>query len=642
MQSSHRKAESGGFLKSTLAVYIKHIVLVLLVVSPAAGYQAAYFYGSFKPHFFIAPFIVSVVIGTLLGRSVVLKQRLLRQGEQFRAIADLAQEFTYFRRIDGRYEYVSPACMAMTGYSPSEFYASPNLLDNLIHPEDRERWEKHLHNVNNGGIAERMELRLVSRDNKVVWFSHICAPVFDEHGTQTGVRSTNLDITRKKEDEVRIERMAYFDPLTDLPNRRSLMRYIQSRIGSAHTAQQAFSLLFLDLNRFKNINDSLGHSFGDRLLRLVAERLRTACKSGCMVSRFGGDEFVILLMGVRSEEAAREMAQRLLHVIEQPFEMEGVDLHVSASVGIAFYPKDGEDVETLIRNADVAMYKTKRGGDDNISVYSSHFSDEAAYFVSTENSVHKGLINDEFVAYYQPKVDMRNGRIVGLEALARWQHPTRGMIQPGDFIPIAEETGQINALGRQLLKQVTRDIYRWQELGVALPVALNVSARQFADHDYTHNLITVIEASGCAVSLVELEITERVFLGDIESAAERLHQLRGAGLSIALDDFGTGYSSFNYIKDLPIDTLKIDRSFIKHIDSNTAEHAIIKALVSLCGDLRLNIVVEGVETEVQKEALLALGCDVAQGFHFYRPISAEQVEELLLRQAKDGAVQRTC
>jgi EAL domain-containing protein (putative c-di-GMP-specific phosphodiesterase class I) len=337
-------------------------------------------------------------------------------------------------------------------------------------------------------------------------------------------------------------------------------------------------------------------------------------------------------MGVGSRDAASEMARRLLSVIEQPLEVDGVDLHVSASVGITFYPEDGRDEDTLIRNADVAMYKTKRGSGSNISIYSSDFSEEAANFVSTESKVQKGLINQEFVAYYQPKVDMRNGRIVGLEALARWEHPESGMIPPGDFIPIAEETGQINQLGRQILNQVATDVKRWQELGVALPVAINVSARQFADHDYCADLVAGIKASGCTLSLIELEITEQVFLGDMTTAIERLRRLRAAGLTIALDDFGTGYSSFNYIKDLPIDTLKIDRSFITHIDSDKAEYAIIKALVSMCDDLRLNMVVEGVETANQRDALVSLGCSNAQGFLFHRPMPVSEIEALLLNQ----------
>jgi len=615
-----------------VGIYIKHILLTMMVVGPAAATQAFNYYGSFELRFFFIPFLVSLLVGAVLGRSALLKLRLKNQGEQFRAIADLAKEFTYFRRIDGHYEYVSPACEAMTGYTPQDFYQTPNLMDLLIYPEDRELWKRHVHDINDGGEAESFDLRLVSRDDRIVWFSHICAPVFDERGEQVGVRSTNMDITQRKEDAAHIERMAFYDPLTELPNRRSLVHHIRSEIGNTDRTGEPFAVLFLDLNRFKHINDSFGHSFGDRLLKLIAERLYAACHEQCMVSRFGGDEFIILMRGLQDTGLAAEMAKQLLLVIEQPLELDGVDLHVSASIGIAFYPDDGSDEESLIRNADVAMYKTKKDTGGNVRVYSADFSDEATHLVTTESRIQKGILNREFVAYYQPKVDMRNGKVIGMEALARWLHPELGMIAPGEFIPVAEETGQINILGWQVLEQVLADVCRWQEEGIAVPAAINVSARQFADHDFCKHLVQLIADSGCAHTLLEIEITEQVFLGDIETAADRLRYLRSAGLTIALDDFGTGYSSFNYIKQLPIDTLKVDRSFISHIDSDRTEFAIIKALVSLCQDLRLNMVVEGIETPLQREALVSLGCDKGQGYHFFRPMPSNEIERLLQKQ----------
>jgi len=630
----------GRAAQAAPVVYAKHILVMLLVIAPVASLQAHYYYGGFDLHFFFAPLFVSLVIGALLGRTALLKERLSRQGENFRAIADLAQEFTYYRRVDGQYEYVSPASLAMTGYSPRDFYDTPDLMNLLIHPDDHSRWMTHVHTINDGGEPVNLEVRLVARDGRIVWFQHVCAPVYDEQGKQIGVRSTNLDVTRQKEGEERIEHMAYYDLLTGLPNRRSLVNRIEQQIHTAAGAARPFALLFLDIHRFKHINDSFGHNFGDRLLQEVATRLGQVCGDACVVSRFGGDEFVILMPGASSKALVREMANALLAAVEQPLELDGMDLHVSACVGISLYPEDGTDGDTLIRNADVAMFQSKRDSASNIRFYSSAFSDEAVHFVSTEGKVQRGIANGEFVTFYQPKVDIRSGDIIGLEALARWRHPQLGMISPAEFIPVAEETGQIKALGSQILDQVLSDISHWQRLGVALPVAINVSARQFADHDYCHDLLATIDASPCALSLVELEITEQVFLGDIDSAIRRLHKLRAAGLSIALDDFGTGYSSFNYIKELPIDTLKIDRAFITHIDSNRAEYAIIKALVSLCRDLDLDMVVEGVESALQREALLELGCERAQGFYFYKPLSADKVTVMLQQQAGVGTAAR--
>lgn len=618
-----------------MLVYARHILLVMLLIAPVAGYQAYHFYPGFTLSFFVAPLTVALVVGSLLGRAVLLKQRLSEQREQFRAIADLAREFTYYRRADGRYEYVSPASLDMTGYAPDAFYSTRNLMDSLIHPEDVERWQAHVQAVNNGYGEDSFEVRLVARDGRIVWVRHICAPVCDRQGRQIGVRSTNIDITRHKDDEQRIQHMAYFDQLTDLPNRRSLGDAVAAKITSSDAEEDGFALLFIDLHRFKHINDSFGHRFGDRLLQEMAGRLGRCCDGDWLLSRFGGDEFVVLLPGGDDQAHAEQVARRLLSAIEQPLKLDGVDLHVSAGIGISLYPEDGADADSLIRNADVAMYKSKRGGNSHINFYSSHFSVEAVRLVTTEGKVQKALANGEFVAFYQPKVDIRSGRIVGLEALARWRHPEQGIITPEHFIAVSEETGQIKELGRQILEHVLRDVAHWLQDGVALPVAINVSARQFADHQYCAELGAAIEESGCPRSLLELEITEQVFLGDSTYAIERMHKLREAGLSIALDDFGTGYSSFNYIKLLPINTLKIDRCFISHIDSDPAEHAILKALVSLCEDLNLDMVVEGVETEVQKQALLELGCHSVQGFFFHRPVAAEEISELLMRQ-RDG------
>lgn len=623
-------------LRSAPFVYLKHILLTILLISPAAAYHSYHYYGGEEPRFFLLPLLISIILGFMLGRSVLLKQRLVQQGEQFRAIADLAHEFTYYRRVDGSYEYVSPACYAMTGYDQDDFYKTPNLMDLIIYPDDSDRWQEHVHAINDGGEPESFEIRLIARDGRIVWLKHICAAVYDEKGKHVGVRSTNLDVTQQKEDKARIEHMAYYDPLTELPNRRSLVNRIRAHINNRLTAEREFALLFFDINRFKHINDSFGHNFGDRMLKMIARRLQNACQHSCLVTRFGGDEFVIMLTGVGKKALAQKLAKRMLQVIEEPLVLDGVDLHVSAGVGISFYPADGKDEDTLIRNADVAMYKTKRENGENICCYSVDFSEEAENFISTESRLQKGLFNREFTPVYQPKVDMCSGRIVGLEALARWRHPRQGMLSPAEFIPIAEETGQIKEVGKQVLEQVIEDVSRWRQLGVALPVAVNVSARQFADHDFYHDLIQTITDSGCPTSLIELEITEQVFLGDLQYATDRLGQLRQAGLSIALDDFGTGYSSFTYIKELPIDTLKIDRSFISHIDTDKVEYAIIKALVSMCRDLQLTMVVEGVETHSQRQSLVELGCSRAQGFHFYRPMPSEEVEALLLEQEENA------
>jgi diguanylate cyclase (GGDEF)-like protein/PAS domain S-box-containing protein len=613
-------------------VYLLHILLALVVIFPVALTQAYRFFEELPPHFFFGPMFLSVIIGSLLSRSALLKRDLQSKTEQFRAIADLAQEFTYLRRVDGLYEYVSPSCIELTGYDQQAFYDTPNLMDQLIHPEDKERWERHIHHVNDKGCPEAFDLRLLAKDGTPVWFNHICMPVLNDKGEQVGVRSTNLNISERKQGEARIEHMAYFDVLTDLPNRRSLQRHIKGLIDVVATGGHDFPVLFLDLDRFKNINDSFGHQFGDRLLRIIARRIEEVSGEGALVCRFGGDEFVVVLDHTIPNATVKSFAAELLRAIELPLELDGVELHISASVGIAFYPGDGEDADTLIRNADVAMYKTKRQGSGNIHIYSANDSEAATHFITTETKIHKGLQQQEFIVYYQPKVDMVSGQIVGMEALARWQHPTQGLLSPADFIAVAEETGQINALGQQVLHQVLLDLAHWQREGIALPVAVNVSARQFAETEFGTTLVAMLAKEGVLPAWLELEVTEQVFLGDVATARERLMKLREAGLTIALDDFGTGFSSFGYLRQLPVDTLKIDRSFICNIDTDRAEIAIIRAIVSMCRELQLKVVVEGVETTDQADALLSLGCDVAQGYFYHYPMPVAELNHLLHRQ----------
>jgi len=610
-------------------IYLRYIALVMMVIYPVALTQAYRFFDSPPPQFLLAPTLAAIIIGSLLSRSVRLKFELQAKSEQFRAIADLAQEFTYLRSIDGSYEYVSPSCINLTGYEPQDFYSTPNFMDQLIHPDDMTIWKRHVHDINDNGSPETLDLRLLKNDGTIVWFNHICMPVNDEDGKQIGVRSTNLDITKRKQDEKRIENMAYYDALTHLPNRRSLQRHLEQLMSNNIENKQHFPVLFLDLDRFKNINDGFGHQFGDRLLHVIAQRIEHISGENNLVCRFGGDEFVVVLANNTSTDTANLFAVELLAAIEESIELDGIELHISASIGISFYPDDGNDADTLIRNADVAMYKTKKEGSGNIRIYSASDSAEATRFITTETKIHKALQENEFVVYYQPKVDMVNGNIIGMEALARWIHPVQGLIPPCDFISVAEETGQIIPLAKQLLQQVLTDLARWQQAGIALPVSVNVSARQFADMEFCNRIMKMINDANIPPSLLELEVTEQVFLGDIDTACERLMQLHKYGLSIALDDFGTGYSSFGYLRQLPIDTLKIDRSFICNIETDKAEIAIIRAIISMCSEMRLNVVVEGIETLQQSDALLSLGCNIAQGFYYHRPMPVDELNRLL-------------
>jgi len=605
--------------------YAINISLTLAVIYPIAILQSILFDIQFDLSFLIAPTFASVIVGSLLSKTVILKMDLKRKSEQFRAIVDLAQEFTYLRDTDGTYTYVSPSCLEFTGYRQEEFYQHKNLMDKLIYPSDLAIWRNHIHQINTKGRSETLDLRIVSKSGEIKWFNHICMTVHDPLENKYSVRSTNMDITARKNAEEKIRHLAHIDELTELGNRRLLRKDLKELIRAKEVENGNFAVFFLDLDRFKNINDSFGHNFGDRLLQEIADRLKTPSVVNSTVYRYGGDEFVIILSAVSNRSEAKESANKILAEIELPITIDGVELFMSACIGITLFPNNGSDFDSLIRNADVAMHKTKAVGAKKLELYDSHEHKKSSRLILTETLIHKGIENQEFDVHYQPQVNMNTGEIIGVEALARWPHPTEGMISPVEFIGIAEESGQMIKLGRQLLVKIIRDMKQWSNKGIQLPVAINVSARQFSDTYFQEHLQSSLEADAIPISLIDIEVTEQVFLGDLDTATNKLKALQKQGFSISLDDFGTGYSSFSYLKKLPVDTLKIDRSFILNITNNKVEREIIKALTSMCKELRIKIIVEGVETEEQANILREIGCEIAQGYHYFKPMCGPEL-----------------
>ena len=616
--------------KNNFFVYLRFICATYLLIGTVASMQIYFFYQDLNPKFFIMPSIVAMLIGIVLARLSILKQQLKTKSNQFRAIADLAMEFTTYRMLDGQYDYVSPSCLSVTGYDQDAFYNQPNFLDQLIHEDDRGLWHNHLHHINEGGDPEALDLRLISKSGDIVWISHLCAPVFDEKGNLMGVRSTNLNITDRKKFEEKYRQMALYDPLTKLPNRRSLEHELENKIRDKD-GQSTFAVLFLDLSRFKNINDNFGHSFGDRLLVQLASDL-AKLQEKLFVSRFGGDEFVMLVSGITADDEALKIAREIIALIEKPIIVDDVELYISGSIGISIYPRDGEDAETLISHADTAMYQTKENGHKGAEIYSINLSDRVNHFISTENKIYKGLENSEFKVFYQPQINLLDNSIVGVEALIRWQNPLDGLIMPNDFISIAEETGQIIEIGDFVFDTVLSDLTKWHQSNIAVPISINFSARQFTNHAYSESCLEKLRHIDFDTSMIELEVTEQVFLGDIDHAIIRLKQFKDAGVSIALDDFGTGYSSLNYLKHLPIDTLKIDISFVRDLVLGNRSYNILKAILLMAEDLGLNSIAEGVETMEQQELLRKLDCKLAQGFLYHRALPEADIERLLIEQ----------
>ena len=442
------------------------------------------------------------------------------------------------------------------------------------------------------------------------------------------------DTTESHQQENRIRYLAHHDPVTGLTNRH----FLYGRMADAIHQQppQPFALGFLDLDRFKTINDTLGHAAGDCLLQAVAQRLQALARGQDLVSRIGGDEFVILADGMTAADEAAALFSRVLEAFHEPFELEGKRFHVSPSIGVCFFPADGDTPDILMRNADTAMYAAKAAGRNTYQLFAQAMHAQNAERLDLERELRHGVQEQQFVAYYQPKVDPQ-GHLVCCEALIRWRHPTLGVLSPARFLPLAEETGMIVAMGRQVLLAACRDCLSWRQAGYPhMGVAVNVSSRQFS-HD---NLLATVQAclddSSLPPDALELEITESLLLDNLDGAIALLQQLRALGVKISLDDFGTGYSSLSYLQKLPIDTLKIDRSFIQHIDTRASDAAITRAIITLAHGLGVRVVAEGVETPTQRDVLTEMQCDVMQGFWFSRPVPAEQLAGMLGKQLGGG------
>ncbi len=437
-------------------------------------------------------------------------------------------------------------------------------------------------------------------------------------------------LQQRKRMEDRVNHMAYHDELTSLPNRVMLSQRLDQALSRHRRAGTQLAILFLDLDRFKVINDSLGHESGDVLLRQVADRLRTQSREGDTIARMGGDEFVVLIENYSNLSDISTRAQRLVEQLSAPYALGNNDCHVTVSIGISVFPADGGDAQALLKAADVAMYRAKDTGRDSYQFYSAAMNVHTVERLELESDLRRALERNEFLLYYQPKVEIATGLITGVEALLRWNHPRRGLVPPMEFIPLAEETGLIVPIGEWVLATACARIKEWQEHGLSkLDVAVNLSARQFADPTLLSKLTGIIRRSGLDPSSLELEITESVVMLHGESAVALLKQLKSLGVRIAIDDFGTGYSSLAYLKRFPIDTIKVDRSFIRDIPADSGDMQITRAIIAMAHSLRLRVVAEGVETAGQVKFLRSQRCDTVQGYYFHHPLPEAEVVAVL-------------
>ena len=456
------------------------------------------------------------------------------------------------------------------------------------------------------------------------------APIYDREGHPTGAVIVFRDVSQARAMAEQMAHSVEHDFLTGLPNRMLLNDRISQAIATAPRHQSQVAVLFLDLDGFKHINDSLGHGIGDKLLQSIAARLVTCVRESDTVSRQGGDEFVVLLSEVEHWEDAAIVARRMLKAVAEAHLIDRHDLHVTTSIGVSVFPDDGGDAETLIKNADTAMYQAKANGRQGFQFFMPAMNVRAVERQSIEENLRRALERKEFVLYYQPKVNLATGAITGAEALIRWTHPTRGLILPAQFIPVAEDCGLIRPIGSWVLREACRQARAWSDSGLpAASMAVNVSAMELRDENYLASLLAVLDETGMDPKMLELELTETVLMTHAESAASILLTLREHGVQVAIDDFGTGFSSLSYLRKFPIDALKIDQSFVSQVTGSGDETSIVAAVISMARGLRLRVVGEGVETPEQMRFLRAHDCDEVQGYYFSRPVPPAEFAELL-------------
>ena len=541
--------------------------------------------------------------------------------ERFRSAFEHAPIGMALAGIDGELFRVNRALARMLGRAEDQLLGV-SIFD-LTHPEDQASIRAHVDKLVTGEIPSyQVEQRYLHTDGREVWTAISASIVRDSVGTPMYVVHQIEDVTARRRDGERLAHQAIHDPLTGLPNR--LLFVDRLRRALAEGRDDYTAVLFLDLDHFKVINDSLGHSAGDRLLVTIADRLRNTVRPNDTVARFGGDEFTVLCKAVPDERVATEIAERIAEAVSKPVQLSEGEVYITVSVGIALSGSEMETPETLLRNADAAMYSAKEHGRDRLELYSSGTRDHAVSQLRTGNELRRALELDELRVFYQPILNLETGRISGFEALARWQHPERGLVGPEQFIPLAEETGLVVPLGRWVLEQACLQAAQWQAGGAPVSISVNLSPRQLAEPSLPATVGTVLERTGVDPDLVWLEITESTLMRDAESAVSMLHALRELGVHLAVDDFGTGYSSMTYLKRFPVESLKVDRSFVDGLGRETEATAICTAVVSLAHALGMGAVAEGVETQEQLAALRTLGCELAQGFLFGKPAPADR------------------
>jgi diguanylate cyclase (GGDEF)-like protein/PAS domain S-box-containing protein len=569
--------------------------------------------------------LVVMVLIDVTGRRAA-EQQVRANEQRFRDFAHAAGEFVWETDLEGRFTFVSTRVQSVWGFSEHELIgrkASEFMPDGEA---DRVAAWLEEHRLEDQSFRD-LEHMIVTRDGETRWLLINAVGIFEPSGALAGWRGTGRDITDRKTAQARINYLATRDPLTELPNRVLFNDRLEQGIVAARRSGQSLAVMFIDLDRFKNINDSLGHQVGDHLLKQVAARMLECIRKGDTLSRLGGDEFVVTLEGLQQAEDAAQVASKIIKALARPFEILGHTLNTSCSIGISIFPFDGDDERALMKNADTAMYHAKEKGRNNYQFFSPEMNTRAVERHTLETALRRAIEEQQFKLYYQPLVSMHTGKVVGVESLLRWQHPTRGLLHPTTFIGVAEESGLIEPIGQWVLRTACQRAKAWQDAGYPeIKIAVNISARQLnRPREFARGLSRVLSATGLEPRYLELEMTESLLIQNAEENIATLRKLGQEGMRIAVDDFGTGYSSLQYLRQLPVDTLKIDRSFVRDIESDPEDAAIIQAIMAMGHSLGLHVTAEGVENRGQLEALSRMGCDEYQGFLFSKPLPAVEI-----------------
>lgn len=557
----------------------------------------------------------------------------LRESEnRFRDFAEAAGEFVWETGLDGRFRYVSSRVQSVWQHSDQELIGRHP--EDFMPPGESERVRGWLaeHRRDDGSFRD-LEHRIVTRDGEIRWVTLSAVAVSDAEGRCVGYRGTCRDITQRKTAEARISFLAMRDPLTELPNRVLFKDRLEQGLVAARRTGQSLALMFIDLDRFKYINDTLGHQIGDLLLKEVATRMLACIRKGDTLSRLGGDEFVVALEGLQQAEVAAQVADKIIRSLSRPFELGGHRIDISCSIGISIFPLDAQDERALMKNADTAMYHAKEKGRNNFQFFSPEMNLRAIERQALDTELRLALERDELVLHFQPQLSLADSRVIAVEALLRWRHPSRGLLAPGTFLAAAEESGLVDRIGEWVLREVCGQARRWHDAGhPALRFGVNVSSRQLLrPAAFLDGVARALESARLDARWLEVEVTESLLLEHADEHMPALHELGELGVSIAVDDFGTGYSSVPYLHQLPIDRLKIDRSFVRNVAHSGRDHSVVKAIVALAHGLDLQVSAEGVETAAQLAVLSQIGCDAYQGELFSAAVPIDALPAIVAR-----------